>query len=28
MYAPVDLLPATMKEQMIERTDAWEGVLQ
>jgi outer membrane protein TolC len=25
---PVDLLPATMKEQMIERTDAWEGVLK
>jgi hypothetical protein len=25
---PVDLLPAAMKEQMIKRTDAWEGVLQ
>jgi len=25
---PVDLLPATMKERMIERTGAWEGVLQ
>ncbi len=25
---PVDLLPASMKERMIERTGAWEGVLE
>jgi NodT family efflux transporter outer membrane factor (OMF) lipoprotein len=25
---PVDLLPADMKQQMLKRTDAWEGVLQ
>ena len=25
---PVDLLPAATKEMMIERTDAWEGVLE
>ena len=25
---PVDSLPETMKEQMRERTGAWEGVLQ
>jgi len=25
---PVDLLPSAMKEEMEERTRAWEGVLQ
>jgi NodT family efflux transporter outer membrane factor (OMF) lipoprotein len=25
---PVDLLPATMKDEMRERTDAWDGVLK
>jgi hypothetical protein len=25
---PVDLLPAAMKDEMRERTDAWEGVLR
>ena len=25
---PVDLLPATMKDEMLERTRAWEGVLK
>jgi len=25
---PVELLPATMKEQMKERTGAWEGILE
>jgi hypothetical protein len=25
---PVDLLPATMKDEMRERTRAWDGVLK
>jgi hypothetical protein len=25
---PVELLPATTKDEMIERTDYWKGVLQ
>ncbi len=25
---PVELLPASMKDRMIERTEAWEGVLE